>query len=76
MLSFLYRLARTFRQEHGYKPNVVVMSRTHFQQLQQSLPAFTDSADLAQQIGMDIVLSEECVHPHVAWLPQARRAVG
>lgn len=76
MLSFLYRLARTFHREHGYKPNVVVMSRQHFRQLQQSLPVFADSTDLARQIGMDIILSEDCLHPHVAWLPQVRRAAG
>jgi hypothetical protein len=74
MLSFLYRLARAFRQEHGYAPNVVVMNREHYRLLQASLPDTAGYASLTRFIGMDVILSEDCVHPHVAWMPQAQRA--
>jgi len=71
MLSFLYRLIRAFVQEHGYRPNVVVMNRHHYRQLQESLP---EMHDFAPFLGLEVILSDDCVHPHVAWLPQARRA--
>jgi hypothetical protein len=74
MLSFLYRLVRAFREEHGYRPNVVVMNAAHYRLLQDSLPELANPADLAQFLGMDIVLSEEAIHPHVAWMPPTQRA--
>lgn len=76
MLSFLYRLARTYQQEHGYRPNTVIMSSIHFRILQQSLPEITDYADLSRLLGMDVMLSEDSLHPHVAWIPLARRSTG
>ena len=76
MLSFLYRIARSYQQEHGYRPNAVVMSKTHFRLLQASLPEISDYADLSRLLGMDVVLSEDCIHPHVSWMSMARRAAG
>jgi len=76
MLSFLYRLVRSYQQEHGYRPNAVVMSKTHFRLLQASLPEIKGYTGLSKLLGMDVVLSEDCIHPHVAWMPMARRAAG
>jgi hypothetical protein len=76
MLSFLYRIARSYQQEHGYRPNAVVMSNAHFRQLQESLPEITDYADLSRLLGMDVVLSEDCIPPPVSWRSMARRAAG
>jgi hypothetical protein len=73
MLSFLYRLVRAFRDEHGYRPNVVVMNTGHYRLLQKSLPELANPAELAQFLAMDVLLSEEAVHPHVAWMPQTQR---
>jgi hypothetical protein len=73
MLSFLYRLARAYREEHGYRPNIVVMNAAHYRLLLESLPGLAHPADLALFLGMDVILSEESVHPHVAWMPQNRR---
>ena len=74
MLSFLYRLARSFQDEHGYRPNTVVMNAQHYQLLQQSVPEVSDYTGLTGLLGMEIMLSDDCVHPHVAWSPSARRA--
>jgi len=73
MLSFLYRLIRAFREEHGYPPNVVVMSAVHYRVLQNSLPELASPVELAHFLQMEILLSEEAVHPHVAWMPQSKR---
>ena len=74
MLSFLYRLMRAFRREHGYRPNVVVMNAAHYRLLQENLAAVHDHAELGRLLGMEIMLSEECVHPHVGWMLPAQRA--
>lgn len=74
MLSFLYRLSRAFDDEHGYRPNAVVMNAGHYRLLQASLPDAVNYADLTRLLGMEIILSEDCVHPHVAWMPQAQHA--
>jgi len=74
MLSFLYRLIRAFREEHGFQPNVVVMSSAHYRILKDSLPELANPADLVRFLRMEILLSEEAVHPHVAWMPQTQRA--
>lgn len=74
MLSFLYRLVRAYHREHGYSPNVVMMNREHFRLLTQSLPELADYATLVRFLRMEVILSEDCVHPHVAWRPQAQRA--
>jgi len=76
MLSFLYRLMRNFREEHGYQPNVVIMNTQHFRLLQENLANLADYSDIRRLLGMEVILSTECVHPHVGWLPQARRAAG
>ena len=76
MLSFLYRLMRSFREEHGYRPNVVVMSSRHFRLLQENLAELEEYPEISRLLGMEIMLSEECVHPHVGWMPQAKRATG
>jgi hypothetical protein len=73
MLSFLYHLARHYQKEHGYQPNAVFMNTGHYRLLQENLSGLTNPADLTRFLGMDVILSEDCVHPHVAWMPQARR---
>jgi uncharacterized protein (DUF1697 family) len=72
MLSFLYRIVRAFRQEHGYSPNVVVMSAQHYQRLLENVPEMVDYGSVSRFLRMEIILSEESVHPHVAWMTQAQ----
>ncbi len=76
MLSFLYRLMRSFREEHGYRPNVVIMNSGHFRLLQENLAELHEYPEISRLLGMEIMLSEDSVHPHVGWMPQAQRAVG
>lgn len=73
MLSFLYRLIRAFRAEHGYSPNAVAMNRRHYQQLLHSVPEIRGYGSVAEFLRMQVILSEDCVHPHVAWLAQVER---
>jgi len=72
MLSFLYRLVRAFRQEHGYSPNVVTMSAQHYQRLLENVPEMADYGSVSRFLRMDVILSEACVHPHVGWKAQGQ----
>jgi hypothetical protein len=73
MLSFLYRLIRAFRREHGYSPNTVVMSAQHYQQLRADIPEMQDYDSVSRFLMLEIILSEDSVHPHVGWMPQAQQ---
>ena len=76
MLSFLYRLVRAFRQEHGYSPNVVVMNAQHYQRLRENVPEMLDYGSVSHFLMMEIILSEESVHPHVGWQAQKKSSTG
>ncbi|GAB4298728.1 MAG: hypothetical protein AB1450_11470 [Pseudomonadota bacterium] len=67
MLSFVYRLAHTFEREHGYRPNLLYLNHRHYHALEADLPADAARGTLRERLGMEIVLTEEVVHPHVAW---------
>ncbi len=73
MLSFLYRLVRAFRQEHGYSPNVVVMNAQHYRRLLENVPEMLDYGSVSRFLMMEIILSEDSVHPHVGWQAQAHK---
>jgi len=72
MLSFLYRLIRAFHQEHGYSPNTVVMNAQHYQRLLENVPEMQDYGSVSRFLRMEIILSEDSVHPHVGWMAQAQ----
>ena len=69
MLSFLYRLANKYEQEHGYRPNVLYMNEYHFHSLYDALSDIKDLDALTQFMGMELVLSTDSCQPHVAWSP-------
>ncbi|GMR16432.1 MAG: hypothetical protein BMS9Abin31_0767 [Gammaproteobacteria bacterium] len=69
MLSFLYRLAHDFELSHGYQANLLYISQRHFDVLRQELAEIDDLDKLSQFLGMDLVFSEEAIHPHVVWQP-------
>jgi len=75
MLSFIYQLARTFELEHGYPPNLLYLNPHHYPALISALPGESKHDSLRQRLGMEIILTDEVVHPHVAWSRLAQRAV-
>ena len=76
MLSFIYQLAHTFELEHGYPPNLLYLNTRHYTALMTALPEECSHENLRQRLGMEIILTDEVVHPHVAWTRLAQRAVG
>jgi hypothetical protein len=75
MLSFLYRLVRAFHLEHGYSPNVVIMNAHHYQRLLENVPEMQDYGSVSRFLMMDVILSEESIHPHVGWMAQAQTKI-
>jgi len=67
MLSFIYNLAQEYEQEHGFRPNVLYLSRIHFKELQGQLAEIHHLGAMSRLLGMEIVLETEIPHPHVCW---------
>ncbi len=73
MLSFLFRIIREFRLEHGFYPNTLYINNFHYQNLRCQLPQLGRDDHLAKFLTVEIIVSESTIHPHVAWLAQAAR---
>jgi len=71
MLSFLYRLIRSFQREHGFSPNVVILNSLHYRALRDNLATLTHE-QAENFLRMQVVLDAEALHPHVAWREQGR----
>jgi hypothetical protein len=77
MLSFLYRLIHGFRSHHGILPNVLYLSRAHYQQLLRDLPAYDSYDELCRFLSVSVIVTSATTHPHVAWMRGTiRRAAG
>ena len=76
MLSYLYQITRHFERQHGYLPNLLYLSPEHFRHLEMDLMEIPDLAGLTQFLGMELILSTDYPHPHVAWSSvEWRRAI-
>jgi len=67
MLSYLYRLASRFEQEHGYRANLLYLDPTHFQQLQSDLASIEGLDDLVHFLGMEVIVETGISHPYVTF---------
>lgn len=77
MLSFIYRLVRDFEKEHGLRPNLLYLNPAHLHTLHEQIDSRGPFDDLSRLLGMEIIVTQEAVHPHVAWthIPWQREAV-
>lgn len=69
MLSYLYQMARSFELKHGHRPNLLYLTPAHFRMLQDELAAIPNLSGITRFLGMEIILSENCPHPVIAWSP-------
>ncbi len=67
MLSYLYRLATRFENEHGYRANLLYLNTSHYAQLRSELAAIKGLGDMVQFLGMEIVVEGGITHPHVSY---------
>lgn len=73
MLSHLYQLIRGFRRDHGILPNVLYLNHGQYLQLTRDLPAFRTHETLCHFLTLDVHVSPDVAHPHVAWVSRAAR---
>lgn len=69
MLSFLYRIATSFENEHGHRANLIYLNPSHMQQLRQDLANIGGMDELIRFLGMELVIDTQVSHPHVAYSP-------
>lgn len=69
MLSYVVRLAQDFQRNHGFWPNMLYLSPEHFSHWQGEFEASADFEQLLRRLSLDVTLSVDALHPHVAWLP-------
>jgi hypothetical protein len=76
MLSFLYRLIRSFRNEHGFSPNTLYMNENQYEALRENLPQMAHE-ETENFLQLRISLMSGSLHPQVAWQdPPRKRATG
>jgi hypothetical protein len=76
MLSFIYRLIRDFEQEHGIHPNVLYINEVHARHLKYGIAEHYSYQAIRDLLRMELVISRETIHPHVAWTASLARQAG
>jgi len=67
MLSFIYNLVNQFESAHGMRPNLLYLNKMHLQHLQDGFSDDYDLSRIIDFIGLEIIIDEGIMHPHVAW---------
>ena len=65
MLSHIYRIACHFENTHGYRPNLLYINRIHYYHLKQQLNNVSMD-HIRQLLQMELILTNDAIHPHVA----------
>lgn len=76
MLSFIYRIAAEFKQQHGVPPNLLYLNPRHLQRLLDEFEAENDFEFITRFLGMDILVFPGHPHPQVAWKDHATAIPG
>ena len=74
MLGFIVRLISSFEKEHGFRPNLLYINRTHCQHLKDAFDERFSFSKISKMLQMEIIIEPEATHPHVAWTQVAHRA--
>jgi hypothetical protein len=75
MLSYIFRLAFDFEREHGYWPNMLYLNAEQFRHWQGEFKQPEDFDEITRRLRMEIVISVDALHPHVAWIPNRSHAI-
>jgi len=74
MLAFIYRLIRQFELEHGIRPNLLYVNRFHAENLKSSFDQSYCLSKVMEVLGMELIIENDLMHPHVAWTQVAEKA--
>jgi len=75
MLGFIYRLVREFELEHGIRPNLLYLNRFHTEALKAAFNQDYSMSQIMNMLGMELIIENDIMHPHVSWTQVAKRAV-
>ena len=73
MLGFIVRLISSFEKEHGFRPNLLYINRTHCQHLKDAFDETFTFSKISELLQMEIIVEPEAMHPRVAWTQVANR---
>lgn len=67
MLSYIYQQASKFEQDHNMQPNLLYLNEEHVRYLKNDFSDQYDLNAIMDFLQMELVISNEIVHPHVGW---------
>ncbi len=73
MLSYIFRLVDHFQRQHGVEPNLLYLNELHMLELKKAFSSNQTIPSITDFLRMDIIISCEITHPHVAWMQTAHR---
>ena len=73
MFSYIYRLIRDFEKEHGIHPNLLYLNETHAHYLKDGFADSYTYQSIRDFLQMELIISREIMHPHVAWSQAVNR---
>lgn len=71
MISYILRLVDEFKREHGYQPNLLYLNDFHVQHLKAGFSEQYNLQRVCETLQMELVITREVIHPHVAWTHSA-----
>jgi len=71
MISYLLRIIDEFRREHGHQPNLLYLNEFHFNHLKSGFDEEMNLSALCDMLRMELIVTREVIHPHVAWTQTA-----
>ena len=73
MLSYIYRLVDHFQSQHGVEPNLLYVNELHMSELKKSFASSETTQSITELLRMELIISCDITHPHVAWTQTAHR---
>jgi hypothetical protein len=73
MLSYIFRLIDHFQRQHGVEPNLLYLNELHLNELKKAFSSDQTAYSMTDLLKMELVISREITHPHVAWTQTAQR---
>lgn len=73
MLSYINQQASKFEESHGIQPNLLYLNEEHILYLRNDFSAQYDLDAIMNLLQMELVISNEIVHPHVGWTRFAQK---
>lgn len=69
MLAYVLKLAFEFQRAHGYWPNMLYLNTDHYTRWQAEFSEQKAFDEITRRLAMEVIISTDALHPHVAWRP-------